>query len=313
MIATLWASRLTFRLQRFEIVAIGVFVAFLAALAAIIAFRLDSVGYSRECAVLDMRGIGARRCDPVAQLFWTLDGNEASPVLVLLSILPFVAGLFVGAPVISREIERGTARLAWSLAPSRLGWYLRRTIPVVVSVTILAYLAGVAADHLWAARSLAIDPTRSFEHYGQRGVLLAAQALVLTAGSIALGSVIGRQLPTAIVALVLGVGGVLGVARIHADLTAREAIVRDGDFQPGDRWVDQGFRIPDGSIGDWSDAEAFDPVGFANGTFDLPPVAIVIPGERYREIEAREALILTAIAGVMLVGAAAVVQRRRPD
>jgi hypothetical protein len=40
--------------------------------------------------------------------------------------------------------------------------------------------------------------------------------------------------------------------------------------------------------------------------------AVVIPGERYREIEAREALLLGSIGLAMLVGVGAIVARRRP-
>jgi hypothetical protein len=43
-----------------------------------------------------------------------------------------------------------------------------------------------------------------------------------------------------------------------------------------------------------------------------PIVSLVIPGTRYREVEAREAAIFGAIALVMLVGTAGVIQRRRP-
>jgi hypothetical protein len=43
-----------------------------------------------------------------------------------------------------------------------------------------------------------------------------------------------------------------------------------------------------------------------------PMVALVVPGDRYREVEAREAVVLTGIAAVMLIGAGVIVQRRRP-
>jgi hypothetical protein len=43
-----------------------------------------------------------------------------------------------------------------------------------------------------------------------------------------------------------------------------------------------------------------------------PNVSMIIPGERYREIEMREALAELGIAGLMLVAGALVVMRRRP-
>jgi hypothetical protein len=41
-------------------------------------------------------------------------------------------------------------------------------------------------------------------------------------------------------------------------------------------------------------------------------MSLVIPGSRYREVEARQALILGGIAVLMLAGTAVIVQRRRP-
>ena len=48
------------------------------------------------------------------------------------------------------------------------------------------------------------------------------------------------------------------------------------------------------------------------GQSNYPIVALVIPGERYRAVEAREAAVLGGIALVMLAGTAVIVPRRRP-
>jgi hypothetical protein len=44
----------------------------------------------------------------------------------------------------------------------------------------------------------------------------------------------------------------------------------------------------------------------------IMPVVLYIPGIRYHDIERREALVLTGIAGLFVAAAAVVVARRRP-
>ena len=51
-----------------------------------------------------------------------------SPLL----LVTYAIGLFLGVPVIARELERGTVRLAWWLTPSRWRWYLARLLPILV-------------------------------------------------------------------------------------------------------------------------------------------------------------------------------------
>jgi hypothetical protein len=89
-------------------------------------------------------------------------------------------------------------------------------------------------------RSPGIDLENSFDTFGQRGALVAITAFVVVAGAIGLGTVVGRVLPTLIAALILGYFGVIGVQHLHAEFTAREAvIVSEAEFRPGDRYVDQ--------------------------------------------------------------------------
>jgi hypothetical protein len=182
------------------------------------------------------------------------------------------------------------------------------------SRSAIAFVAGFAVDRLVAARSPGIDLANSFDTFGQRGVLVAVTAFVMIAGSVGLGTVLGRVLPTVILSLILGYFGIQAVQGLHAEFTAREAvIVDDSELSAADRYVDQFFRLPDGRLVGWEELEAIDPGSLSgeNGP-RYPIVNFVIPGERYREIEAREALLLGGIGVAMLVGAGVIVTRRRP-
>ncbi len=77
-------------------------------------------------------------------------------------------------------------------------------------------------------------------------------------------------------------------------------------------WIDSKFQLPDGSLVGWEYFGDQGPVYDENGNSQFPMVSLVIPGERYRFVEAREALALALGTLVALLLAAAVVVRRRP-
>ena len=303
--------RLVFRMQRFEIVALLIFAAALVAAALYVAYELDAVGFGPCYLAVETPPAG---CEALGRRFFDLQMDHANPVFSFLGILPYTVGIFLGGPAIARELERGTSRLAWSISPSRIRWYAWRVLPVVLVAVAMTFPAGWAADRLVAARTPGIDLANSFDTFGGRGVLVAITAFVMVAGSIGLGSVIGRVLPTVILALVLGYFGILAVQHLHADVTAREAVVvEESNLRPGDRFVDQFFRLPDGRLVGWQELEQIDPESFQSEMGpQYPIVTFVIPAERYREVEAREALLLGSIGVAMLVGAGAIVARRRP-
>jgi hypothetical protein len=303
--------RLTLKMHRFELVALTVFTAVIVVAAFWVAARLDALDYGR-CLVAS--GPTPAGCEAIGRQFFAIEQNQAPPIFALIAILPYAAGLLLGGPVVAREVERGTTRLAWSIAPSRLRWFAGQVVPIIVIVFAVAFVTGIAADRLTVARSPGTDLANSFDGFGQRGLLVAVSAVVLAVGAIGLGSLIGRLLPTMILALVLGAIGLTGVAKLHADYTAREAVLVDeAAVGRGDRYIDQFFKLPDGRIASWQDLEQIDPqLVYSDTGPTYPIVALVIPGSRYHEVELREAAILGGIAVVMLVGAAAIVQRRRP-
>jgi hypothetical protein len=76
------------------------------------------------------------------------DGANAYVILYFLSVLvilaaPVIVGIFWGAPLIARELETGTCRLAWSQSITRTRW-----------LTVKLTLTGVAAMAVTEAVSL---------------------------------------------------------------------------------------------------------------------------------------------------------------
>jgi hypothetical protein len=312
--------RLTLRLHRFELFAfgaaiVGLVIGSFAAAAYIESFRLPA-----ECMTFTQEVPIA--CDSILRQIddaRAIGGLVGSPLLLVM----FAMSLFLGVPVIARELERGTVRLAWWLTPSRWRWYLARLLPILLVVVLLTFAAGVAADRMFAANNPQLDISNAFDGYGARGGLLAARALFVFAIAVFVGSFIGRALPAVIVAALVATIGLTGGINVHERILQGEAVVTpvdmsgEGDIgpEPGDKYIDQKFVLPDGTLvgyeyfyNNGQGEDVFD----ENGNPKYAMVNLVIPGERYRSVEAREAGVLIGGSLVALLIAGFVVVRRRP-
>ena len=312
--------RLTLRLHRFELFAFGVAIIGLVVASFVAAAYIEGFRIPPECTAFD-GGEVPLSCDAAYRKLGdaqAIGGLVMSPLLLVI----FAMGLFLGVPVIARELERGTVRLAWWLTPSRWRWYLARLLPILAVVVVLTFAAGVAADRMFAANNPTVDPSKSFDGYGARGGLLAARALFVFAVAVVVGSFIGRTLPAVIVAALVATIGLSGGINVHERILRGEAVVvqvdqadlDNGGFHAGDKFIDQKFILPDGSLvgyeyfNDNNEGDSFD----ENGNPKYPMVNLVIPGDLYRFVEAREAGVLIGGSLIALLLAGVVVVRRRP-
>ncbi len=122
-----------------------------------------------------------------------------------------------------------------------------------------------------------------------------------------------------IIAALVATIGLFGGMQVHQEILKSEAVPiaidqtgEGSGYRPGDLYIDSKFQLPDGTLVGY---EQFGDQGLPTddqGNSLYPQVSLVIPGERYRFVEAREALALAAGSLVALLLAALVVNRRRP-
>lgn len=310
-------ARLTFRLNRFELIAFGAGLGGLAVATFVASVYVASLMPGPECR--QASELTPFECQRAVEAFSNAQGWLRGLLMAPLLLVTYAIGLFLGVPIIARELERGTVRLAWSLAPSRWRWYLARSVPILLVLAVLTFAAGLATDRFFAVSNPGEDLSVSFQGYGARGGLLASRAVFIFAVAVAVGSIIGRALPSVIVAALVATIGLTGWTQVHQEILKGEAIAipvdsndEFGGYRPGDMSFEQRFVLPDGTLVGW---EYF---GDGNQPFDefgnpvYPMVSMVIPGERYRFVETREAVALGAASLVALLLAAGVVSRRRP-
>lgn len=308
-------TRITLRLQRFELLAFGAVLGLVSLALLVSAAILVGQQPGPECRVVT--DVATTACDDAFRRFSDAQGI-GSLLLTPLLVVTYVIGLFLGVPTIGRELERGTARLAWSLGSSRLRWFVARVVPILVIVALLTFLAGVAADQWFSAATPGLDTSRAFGNYGIRGVLLASRATFIFAIAVAVGSIVGRALPGVIIAAVVAAVALYGGIEVQQRILAGEAVAIPFDQNEsqgfngnGSLYIDQKFMLADGTLVGWDYFNGGGPFD-EFGNPDFPMVSMVVPGERYRFVETREALVLAGGSLVALLLAGFVVTRRRP-
>jgi hypothetical protein len=235
-------------------------------------------------------------------------------------LTPFALGLFLGVPVVAREIEGRTAGIAWTLSRSRPRWLIQRVVPLGVFVIVLSAAVGLGSELVTRTNPFA-DYTANpgFADYTSRGLMLPIQALVVLPVAIAVGAMVPRQLPALLLAagatVVLFVGLRVGM---DAWMTAEaEPIPMDQVESSGPRIFDSAYRDDaTGKLISMNDFyNRYGDVALPDGESDPPgftQVAIGIPGDLYFSWVVREAAILAALAVVSGGLATLVVTRRRP-
>lgn len=113
----------------------------------------------------------------------------------LLMFLPGLIGVFVGAPLVARELESGTFRFAWTQGRSRVQWLVTKLVLLALVLTALA-LAFSALFTWWYGPFDAITGRMApYGGYEITGLVFAARTLFgFTLGAL-LGLLIRRTVP----------------------------------------------------------------------------------------------------------------------
>jgi hypothetical protein len=238
-------------------------------------------------------------------VMWGMLQGVATPAVMF-------AGVYLGAPIIASEIERGTAVLPWTMGESRLRWLAPRVLLVGLWLTVLSVAIGLGLDRI---HEIAVSPqipiTANLYDYEQRGWIVPARALVAFAAAILVGAVLGRALPALLAGLALSgvvVAGVLVIGSILNGTGVEPVGFNDGS-------IVNSLAVIDNTTGEyigWGEAEAIFSYGSPAFQERFTEVPLGVPGRASPIVVTREALALLAGACAMFIAGALVTNRRRP-
>ena len=196
----------TWRQHRQEALWALVFTALLAGCVGYVAWQLSVA--SGNCP----RMLGSGYClsgDPLGQLAQAL--AQFNLFTYGLVVLPALAGAFIGAPLVAREIENGTQHLAWTQGVTRLRWLLVKLALVVLPLVAAGAFVGYLEVVLLNTQGPQVN---RWDVFDQQAPLVPAATFFALALGVALGAVIRRSVPAMAATLVAFVVVRVGIAEL---------------------------------------------------------------------------------------------------
>lgn len=192
--------RLSWRLARSHV---------LGSLAVVVAIALYAAMTRRAMTTeLDTSGLGTCLAGGGDCLAQVRDFTDKFTVVInssrWISLVPLLTGMFWGGPLIAREIEHGTHRLAWTQSVSRSRWLTAKVgVFLAGAAVVVAALTQVMTWWFAPVGRVQALGRLSPEMFDFRGVVPIAYTLFAFAVGAAAGAIFRRTVPAMAVTLVL--------------------------------------------------------------------------------------------------------------
>jgi hypothetical protein len=163
--------------------------------------------HSGYASVTSCRPASSAACGLANNLFTSEYYPFAQTLTGFLQVVPVVVGVFVGGPVLARELETGTFRFAWTQGCGRLRWTVTKLALLAVALTAAAEGFSLLFSWYfqpWFAKGL--DGALAPQLFDLRGIDFAAWTLLAFALGVAAGALIRRTVPAMATALAAWTG-----------------------------------------------------------------------------------------------------------
>ena len=238
----------TWRQHRAQVVAMAGLLVALAA--AMLGTHLPvQAAYHRDTLSECLPPTARSGCDIIVRHFEGEFHSWATALRVLAG-LPALAGLFVGAPLLARELEHGTHRLAWTQGVTRRRWLLSKTA-LLAAATLAAGAIASALVMWWRGPFDTLEGRMSPSGFDVEGFVVPAYALFALAVGVLAGLLLRRTVPAMTATLVVFVATRLAVLKflrphfespLHRIAVATDTGRQAGDWLLSDTLVDAGGR-----------------------------------------------------------------------
>ena len=131
------------------------------------------------------------------------DFHTIPPFTAALIAVPLLAGMFWAAPLVSREYEAGTHRLAWTQSVSPLRWITTKIALIFAVLAAAALALGLLATWTLDPLTAAFGGRYNSTWYDTQGLVPVACMLFALAVGVAASALIRRTIPAMAVTLVI--------------------------------------------------------------------------------------------------------------
>ena len=204
--------------------------------------------HSAYRAAASCHPLGSAACEVATKPFSDLY-HTAQYVTLILLVIPVLVGVFVGAPLLARELETGTFRFAWTQGCGRLRWAVAKLVLLATAVTAAAgafsLLFSWYYQPFFAER---LDGVLAPQLFNLRGVDFAAWTLLAFALGAIAGVLIRRTVPAMAASLTACAG--LGLATplfLRKHYQAPVTIKGSPSYNNPPWVVDQWYTAPNGA------------------------------------------------------------------
>ena len=139
-------------------------------------------------------------CSTTLQYFFSQYHQLQGWLNFLMAVVPAILGVFWGAPLVARELESGTFRLAWTQSVTRTRWLALKLAVVGVTAMVVAGLFSLGVTW-WFSRMDQVNMDQ-FSTFDQRDIVAVGYAALAFALGVTAGTLIRRTLPAMAVTLV---------------------------------------------------------------------------------------------------------------
>ena len=139
-------------------------------------------------------------CPAVTTAFLRTDSTLRTWLGVLVIVMPGVIGIFWGAPLVARELEAGTFRLAWSQSVTRARWLAVKL--AVIGLASIAVAGLLSLMVTWWASPLDRASMNPFGTFDQRDIVPIGYAAFAFTLGVAAGVFSRRTVPAMAATLV---------------------------------------------------------------------------------------------------------------
>jgi len=141
--------------------------------------------FNRHCA----GGVQSPMCTNLVQSYFQSQQFDAANRF-LLYLIPGVLGLVMGAPLVAREIEHGTNRLAWTQSITRTHWLAAKLL--VAGIVVAVVVGALIPLEQWWTRIALTGPHINPDAFDVTGFVAVGYALFAFMLGAVLGALIRR-------------------------------------------------------------------------------------------------------------------------